>query len=84
MVVLVVAQIEAVEGWCQSTGVSYPMLADSEHQVSEAYGVYNLLGDGLATPSVFVVDTDGDIVWGYVGQSRNDWSDAQTILEHLP
>ena len=84
VIALVVASVEEVEGWCKRAGVSYPMLADSEHQVSEAYGVYDLFKDGLAAPAVFVVDTDGRVVWGYVGQRTDDRVSAQTILEHLP
>ena len=60
------------------------MLADSEHRMSAAYGVYNLLSDGLAAPAVFVVDTDARIVWSYIGQHSGDRVNAQTILEHLP
>ena len=52
--------------------------------VSEAYGVYDLLGDGLAAPAVFIVDTDGHIVWRQVGQSTGDPVSAQMIIEHLP
>jgi peroxiredoxin len=81
---LVVAPIEAVEGWCQRARVSYPMLADSDHRVAEAYGVYNLLGDGLAAPAVFVVDADTRIVWSHVGRHAGDWVDAPTILAQLP
>jgi len=84
VVSLVVASIEVVEGWCQRARVDYPMLADSEHRVSEAYGVYNLLGDGLAAPAVFVVDTDGRIVWSHIGQHPSDRPGVQTILEQLP
>ena len=29
----------------------YPILADADHAVADAYGVFNLLGDGVATPS---------------------------------
>jgi len=60
------------------------MLADSKHKVAEAYGVYNLLGDGLAAPAVFVIDTDGRIVWSYVGRNSSDRPNTQAILEHLP
>lgn len=81
---LVVAPIETVEDWCQGEGIGYPVLADSRHQVSEAYGVYNLFSDRLAAPAVFVVDTDGRIVWSYVGQRPRDFVGGQTILEHLP
>jgi peroxiredoxin len=60
------------------------MLADPEHRVTEDYGVYNLLGDGLAAPAVFVVATDGRIAWRHVGLHPDDWPDAETILAHLP
>ena len=60
------------------------MLADPEHRVAEAYGVYNLLGDGLAAPAVFVIGSDGRIVWSRVRLNPTNRPDAQTILEHLP
>lgn len=84
MVALAVASVASVEGWCQSAGVSYPMLADPVHRVAENYGVYNLLGDGLAAPAVFVIETDGRIAWSHVGQHAGDRASAQTILEQLP
>jgi peroxiredoxin len=60
------------------------MLADPAHRAAESYGVYNLLGDGLATPAVFVIDTDGRIAWSHVGQHANDRASVQMILEQLP
>lgn len=68
----------------QETGVTYPILADANHQVAEAYGVYNLLGDGVATPSVFIIDESGQMVWSYIGQNVSDRPNNQTILENLP
>jgi peroxiredoxin len=73
-----------VEGWCQRAGIRYPVLADPEHRVAEAYEVYNLLGDELAAPAVFVIGTDGRILWSQVVLDSSDGPDAQTILEHLP
>ena len=81
---MVVAPLEKVESWCQKAGIQFPMLADADHQVSDAYGVYNLLGDGLAAPAVVVIGTDGRIVWSRVAHSTSDPASAQTILEHLP
>jgi peroxiredoxin Q/BCP len=68
----------------QVTGATFPLLADPDHAVADAYGVYNLLGDGLATPSVFIVDPSGQIVWSYVGQNAGDRPGVQTILDTLP
>lgn len=66
------------------TEAPFPILADPDHAVAEAYGVYNLLGDGIATPSVFIIDPSGQIVWSYVGRNAADRPGIQTILENLP
>ena len=72
-------------GWEHiSTGASFPLLADPDHAAADAYEVFDLLGDGMATPSMFMVDLDGYIVWSYVGQHAADRPGAHTILSHLP
>jgi peroxiredoxin len=63
--------------------LQYPVAADLEHQVVDLYGVYNLLGDSLATPSVFVIDRDGSVRWKYVGQSSADRPTNEMILEQV-
>jgi len=63
--------------------IQYPILFDIEHKVVDKFGVYNLLGDSLATPSVFVVDMKGIIRWVYVGQSSADRPSDDMILEQL-
>ncbi len=68
----------------ERTGADFPLLADPDHAAADAYGVFDLLGDGVATPSVFIVDADGTIVWSYVGQNAADRPGADTILSHLP
>jgi len=50
----------------RSQSIQVPVLADPEHEVVEVYGVYNLLGDRRATPSVFIVDEEGVIFWKHV------------------
>lgn len=68
----------------ERSGASFPLLADPDHAAADAYEVFDLLGDGVATPSVFIVDADGYIVWSYVGQHAADRPGAETILSHLP
>ncbi|MDY7078860.1 MAG: redoxin family protein [Chloroflexota bacterium] len=82
-VALAVAPLSSVEGAQQAARATYPILADPAHQVAEAYGVYNLLGDGLAAPSVFIIDTDKRIVWSHVGQNSGDRPGAAKIMEQL-
>ena len=67
-----------------STGATYPILTDSDRRVAEAYGVFNLLGDGVAAPAVFIIDKSGQIVWSHIGQNIADRPDNQTILANLP
>ena len=67
-----------------STGATFPILSDSDHRVAEAYQVYNLLGDGLAAPAVFILDKSGQIVWSYIGQDVADRAGNQAILANLP
>jgi len=83
-VALAVNTLEAVQGISAAVGAPYPLLADPDHRVAEAYGVYNLLGDGLAAPAVFVIDGNGHITWSYVGQAPTDRPPVADILAHLP
>jgi peroxiredoxin len=59
-------------------------LADADHAVADAYGVFNLLGDGVATPAVFVVDPAGHIIWSHIGHDAGDRPSPSEILTHLP
>ena len=68
----------------QLVQAGYPILADTDHAVSDAYGVFNLLGDGLTTPAIFVIDPAGQLVWSYVSQDANDRPASAAILAHLP
>lgn len=38
--------------------LQYSVLSDPDHRVVGEYAVNNLLGDGMATPSVFLVDLE--------------------------
>ncbi len=84
VVALAVNTLEGVEGVQLAVQAPYPLLADPDHQVAEAYGVYNLLGDGLAAPAVFIINADGQLLWSYVGQGIGDRPAATDILAHLP
>ena len=83
IVAISVETLETSTRLAQKTGIEYPILADPEHQAIEAYGVYNLLGDGRAAPSVFVVDEGGVLLWKHVGENKEDWPSTEDILEPL-
>lgn len=84
IVALVVEPPTSVAAIIRSFGYPYPVLADTDHAVSEAYGVYNLFNDKRAAPSVFVVDERGLVIWAYVGKNANDRPSTQKILNQLP
>lgn len=84
IIALAVASLSNVNEVHQLIHPPFPLLADPDHRVADAYGVYDLLGDGYAAPSVFVVDSAGYIVWHHVGEGPTDRPNAQIILQHLP
>ncbi|MCK4899062.1 MAG: peroxiredoxin family protein [Anaerolineales bacterium] len=64
----------------------FPILADSDHAVAEAYGVDE--DDGSSTPSVFIVNKDRQIIWKEISHIEGsgcgkDRIPSQTILENL-
>ncbi len=64
-------------------GIPFPILYNKDADVVKAYGVYDLLGDGLATPATFVIDKQGVIRWKRVGSSVGDRPPASKVLEEL-
>jgi peroxiredoxin len=84
IIALAVHDVAGAQRVAQATGAAFPLLADPDHTVAAAYGVYNLLGDGIATPAVFIVDKQGSIVWSYIAKDASDRPTSQTILQNLP
>lgn len=68
----------------QLAEVSYPILADPDHVIADLFGVFDLLGDGVAAPAVFVINQAGQITWSYIGADLGDRPDNQLILQNLP
>ena len=65
------------------TGAEFAILSDKDAEVAEDYGVYNLLNDGVATPSAVIVSPKGDIEWKYVGESISDRPTPDAILAQV-
>ena len=71
------------EEMTELTGAEFPILSDEEAAVSRDYGVYNLLNDSLAAPSVFIIAPGGRIEWSYVGKNISDRPAADDILAEV-
>jgi peroxiredoxin len=67
----------------EKSGARFPVLADADHAVTEAYNIYNLFGGEFAAPSVFIINSDGQIVWYYIG-TKLDRKPSAEILEQIP
>ena len=72
------------QAMAQAIQAGFPILADPGHTVADAYQVFNLLGDGLATPAVFVINRAGQVVWSYVGRDAGDRPAAAEVLAQVP
>ena len=65
------------------TGAEFAILSDKDAEVAKAYGVYNLLQDGVATPSAVIVSLGGYIEGKYVGESISDRPTPDAILAQI-
>ena len=65
------------------TQARYKLLSDPDATVIKGYGVYDLLGDGVAAPSVFIVGPNMKLEWSYVGKDVGERPSAADILIHL-
>ena len=63
-------------------GATFPVLADPAHDAASAYGVFNLLDDGVAAPATFVI-SGGQLVASHVGQAIGERVSAPAILDVL-
>lgn len=61
----------------------FPVLADTEGRTAREYEVYDLLGDGVAAPAVFIVGKDQEIQWKQIGGDIADRPDAAELLRQL-
>lgn len=81
---LAVQDVARAKRMQELTGAAFPILADPDHAVATQYGVFDRLGDGVAAPSVFIVDPNGYIVWSYIGQNAFDRPTVDEVIAHLP
>lgn len=61
----------------------YPVLSDADTTVTGQYGVFDLLGDGVAAPTVFILGKTGDILWSQIGEDIADRPSSEEILSQL-
>lgn len=67
---------DAVSGFAKREGIPFPILADSDRQMTRAYGVYVRFrydSWNTARPSVILIDPSGMVRKLWVGSHQLDW-----------
>jgi peroxiredoxin len=76
--------LDGPAGLYEQNGYEFPVLFTAlDPSIPEDYGVFNLFGDGLASASVFLIDTNGEIAWQSVGLNYTHQVEASEIIEQV-
>jgi len=68
----------------QTTGAKFQILSDADKRVITSYGILNATEhDGIAHPSIFIVDREGKIRFMHVGKDPQDRPPDESILEEV-
>ena len=62
--------------------LTYPILSDVPRNYIRQYGVMHPQ-EGIARPSMFIVNKEGKIVWKYVGFDASDRPSINVVLQQL-
>ena len=64
----------------RAQGYPFPVLYDPDTEVARTYGTYNQ-GAGYSNPYVFVIDSNGSVVWEHKGSVYNRTPNSAIIAE---
>jgi len=63
--------------------LEFPVLYDTDTAVTRAWGVFDLLGDGVAAPATFVFDVTGTLRGWRIGRNSADRPSADEVIALL-
>jgi peroxiredoxin len=68
----------------QTTGAKFQILSDSDKKTIISYGILNAAEhDGIAHPSIFILDPQGRIRFMHVGKDPQDRPPDETIIQEV-
>ena len=73
--------IESHEGFAESLGLTFPLLADEEKEVGKLYGIVGPLG--FYRRSVFVIDSDGVVRYAHRAVSGLTYRPTDELVEAI-
>ncbi len=84
MVAVSTDDLSGAENAVSRFGTEFPILYTAgSPEVPEAYGVFNLFGDGLASASVFLI-TEGNVIeWESIGRNYQHQVNPDTLITQL-
>ena len=62
--------------------LAYPILSDTTRTAIATWGVLHPT-EGIARPSMFLVNKEGKVIWKYIGMDASDRPAMATILKQL-
>ena len=62
--------------------LAYPILSDTTRTAITTWGVLHPT-EGIARPSMFLVNKEGKVVWKYIGMDASDRPAMATIVKQL-
>lgn len=75
--------VEGVERFVRDTGYPFPLLADTDHAVFDAYDVVSKLSSLGQRPAVFVVDHSGVVRFDSIGTQQWEIPSNDNVLAVL-
>jgi peroxiredoxin len=68
----------------QTTGAKFEILSDADRKVITSFGILNKAEhDGIAHPSIFIIDTQGRIRYLHVGKDPQDRPPDDAIIGEI-
>ena len=67
----------------QELGTEFPVLADPEGRIVKSFGVFDLLGDGVAAPATFIIGKDRSIALSHISRTIGGRPSAEDVLDRL-
>ena len=64
----------------QQLGLEFPILYDPTAEVVKAYGVF-VESSGIARPSTFIIDTEGEVRWEFIGSTSHRTPSSEIIAQ---
>lgn len=62
--------------------LTYPILSDNSRNYIRMYNVLHPQ-EGIARPSMFIINKAGTIIWSYVGKDASDRPDMTAVIQRL-